>query len=112
MLSAVENVRNVPCEKFWKVPPVGRCAKQLTFSRWILPNDPVINIWEGIKRVRLNRVGGCFVGRGSCLFEDKKIYLLAHLVLGPNLQLPSHELISPNSIYKALNEGKLSGIKL
>ena len=39
--------------------------------------DPVINIWEGIKRVRLNRVGGCFVGRGSCLFEDKKIYVLA-----------------------------------
>ena len=64
-------------------------------------------------RVRLNRVGGwvvggCFVGRGSwvvgrgswvvgrvCLKIKKSI--LAPSVLGPNLQLPAHELISPNS---------------
>ena len=70
MFSVVENVRNVPCEKFGKVPPVGRCAKQLTFSRWILPNDPVINIWEGIKRVRLNRVGGCFA---AALFHGWRV---------------------------------------
>ena len=62
----------------------------------------------------LNRVGGCVlrgqvVGRGSCLFEDKKkkdIYILAPSVLGPNLQLPAHELISPNSFY----DGNLSFI--
>ena len=34
--------------------------------------------------MRLNRVGG-WVGRGSCLFEDKKRYILAPSMLGPNL---------------------------
>ena len=47
------------------------------------------------------------VGRGSCLFEDKiKDIYLAPSVLGPNLQLPVHELISPNSFYETLNKGK------
>ena len=35
-------------------------------------------------RVTLNRVGGWVVGGGSCLFEDKKRYLLAPSVLGRN----------------------------
>ena len=49
-------------------------------------------------------VAGC----GSCLFENKKryIYIFAPSVLGPNLQLPAHELISPNSFYEKLNKGK------
>ena len=51
MFSAVENVRKVPCEKFGKVPPVGRCAKQLTSSRWILPSNRVMNVCEGIKKL-------------------------------------------------------------
>ena len=48
-------------------------------------------------------VGGGWwvVGRGSWvvgrLLEDKKRSTLAPSVLGPNLQLPAHELISPNS---------------
>ena len=37
------------------------------------------------------------VGHGSCLLEDLKKSILAPSVLGPNLQLPAHELISPNS---------------
>ena len=38
------------------------------------------------------------VDRGSCLFEEKKIiYILAPSVLGTNLQLLAHGLISPNS---------------
>ena len=41
--------------------------------------------------------GSWVVGRGSCLLEDKKKSILAPSVLGPNLQLPAHELISPNS---------------
>ena len=52
------------------------------------------------------------MGRGLRLFEDKKKrYILAPSVLGPNLQLPSHKLISPNSFYEMLNKGKLSAIK-
>ena len=47
-------------------------------------------------------------GHGSCLFEDKKGYMLAPSVLGQRLQLPVHELISPNSFYETLNKGKLS----
>ena len=31
-------------------------------------------------------------------------------MLGPNLQLPAHVLISPNSFYETLNKGKLSPI--
>ena len=50
------------------------------------------------------------MGRGSCLFEDKKKDILASSVLGPNLQLPAHELISPSSFYETLNKGKLSPI--
>ena len=47
-------------------------------------------------RVRLNRmggwiVGGRVVGSGSCSFEDKKWYMLAPSVLGPNLRLPAHK---------------------
>ena len=34
--------------------------------------------------------------------------VLAPSVLGPNLQLPAHVLISPNSFYETLNKGKLS----
>ena len=65
---------------------------------------------------------GQVIGHGSCLFEDKKryieiyilyyiilhhiIYILAPLVLGPNLQLPAHELISPNSFNETLNKVK------
>ena len=56
-------------------------------------------------------VGGLqIVGSGSCLFEDKKKDILAPSVLGPNLQLSAHELISPNSFYETLNKGKLSPI--
>ena len=51
-----------------------------------------------------------WLGCGSCLFEDTKRYILALSVLGQNLQLPAHELISPNSFYKTLNKGKLSPI--
>ena len=55
-------------------------------------------------RVSLNPVGGWvgrgWVFRGSCLLE----------VLSPNLQLPSHELIFPNSFYEKLNKEKLSAI--
>ena len=36
--------------------------------------------------------GSWIVGRGSCLFEDKKRYIFAPSVLGPNLQLPADEL--------------------
>ena len=32
--------------------------------------------------------------------------MLAPSVLSPNLQLPAHELISPNSFYKTLNKEK------
>ena len=59
--------------------------------------------------------GGWVVGRGLwvvghvCL-KIKKIDVFAPLVLGPNLQLPAHELISPNSFYETLNKGKLSPI--
>ena len=53
-------------------------------------------------------VGGRVVGR-VCL-KIKKRNILAPSVLGPNLQLPPHELISPNSFYETLNEGKLSPI--
>ena len=55
-------------------------------------------------------MGGWVVGSGSCLFEDKKKDILAPSVLGPNLQLSAHELISPNSFYETLNKGKLSPI--
>ena len=76
--------------------------------------------FTGNRRVRLNRVGGWVVGgrvegRGSwimgraCL-KIKERYVLAPSVLGPNLQLPAHELISPNSFYETLNKGKLSPI--
>ena len=61
-------------------------------------------------RVGRGRVVRGWVFRGSCLFEDKKRYILAPSVLGPNLQLPSHELISPNSFYEMLNKGKLCTI--
>ena len=50
--------------------------------------------------VRLNRVGGWVVGSGSCSFEDKKRYMLAPSVLGPNLQLPAHKLISRTPFMK------------
>ena len=75
----------------------------------------------------LNRVGGWVVrrqavGRGSgamgygswvvgriCLKLKKEYkYIYAPSVLGPNLQMPAHELISPNSFYEKLNKGKLS----
>ena len=47
------------------------------------------------------------MGRGLCLFEDKKKdrYILAPSVLGPNLPLPAHKFISPNSFYEMLNKG-------
>ena len=50
------------------------------------------------------------MGRGSYLFEVEKRYkyIYAPSVLGPNLQMPAHELISPNSFYEKLNKGKLS----
>ena len=54
--------------------------------------------------------GPWVVDRGSCLFEDKKRYILAPSVLGQNLQLVAHELISPNSFHGTLNKGKLSPI--
>ena len=58
-------------------------------------------------------MGGSWVGRSwvvgrVCLKIKKKI--LAPSVLGPNLQLSAHELISPNSFYETLNKGKLSPI--
>ena len=39
-----------------------------------------------------------------CL-KIKKRYILAPSVLGPNLQLPAHGLISPNSFYETLGLG-------
>ena len=46
--------------------------------------------------------GSWVVGRGSYLFEVEKRYkyILAPSVLGPNLQLPAHELISPTPFMK------------
>ena len=58
--------------------------------------------------VRLNRVGGSWVVGRVCFKIKKKRYILAPTVLGPNLQLPAQELISPNSFYETLNRGKLS----
>ena len=58
--------------------------------------------------------GSWVVGRGSWVvfLEDKKKSILAPSVLGPNLQLPAHELISPKTpqFYETLNKGKLSPI--
>ena len=59
----------------------------------------------------LNRVGGCVVrgqvvGRVCLNIKKKDIYILAPSVLGPNLQLPAHELIFLNSFY----DGNLSFI--
>ena len=54
--------------------------------------------------------GSSVVDRGSCLFEDKKRYILAPSVFGQNLQFPAHELISPNSFYETLKKEKLSPI--
>ena len=57
-------------------------------------------------------VGRGWTGRGSwvvgrvCL-KIKKRYILTPSVLGPNLQWPAHELISPKSFYETLNKGKL-----
>ena len=66
-------------------------------------------------RVRLNRVGGSWVGGswvvGHVCLKIKKRYIFASSVLGPNLQLPAHELISPKSFYETLNKGTLSPIK-
>ena len=53
-------------------------------------------------------MGQWVVGR-VCL-KIKKRYILASSVLGPNLQLPAHELLSPISFYETLNKGKLSAI--
>ena len=71
--------------------------------------------------------GSWVVGRGSWVYiyilattpDTKNRYfcdvsqqvlseVLAPSVLGPNLQLPAHVLISPNSFYETLNKGKLS----
>ena len=52
--------------------------------------------------------GSWFMGR-ACL-KIKKIYIITPSVLGQNLQLPAHELISPNSFYETLNKEKLSPI--
>ena len=56
--------------------------------------------------------GSWIVGRrswvvGPVCLKTKKRYILAPSVLGPNLQLPAHELTSPNSFYETLNKGKL-----
>ena len=74
------------------------------------------NVWQSLKGEAKSRGwvgrGWWVVGRGSCLFEAKikKRYILAPSVLGPNLQFPALELISPNSFYETLNKGKLSPI--
>ena len=72
--------------------------------------------------MRLNRVGGWVmggwvVGRGLWVVCRKSwvvgrvcLKILAPSVLGQNLQLPAHELISLNSFYETLNKGKLSPI--
>ena len=49
------------------------------------------------------------MGRVSWEYKKKR-YILAPSVLGPNLQLPAHRLISPNSFYETLNKEKLSPI--
>ena len=49
-----------------------------------------------------------WVGHGSCLLKFKERYILAPSMLGPNLQLPAHKLIPPNSFYETSNKGKLS----
>ena len=61
-------------------------------------------------------MGGWVVGTGSgvvdsesCLKIKEEIYIFSS-VLCANLQLPAHQLISPNSFYEALNKGKLSPI--
>ena len=51
--------------------------------------------------VRLNWVGGWVVGH-ICLKIKKDI--LVPSVHGPNLQLPTHKLISPNFFYETLNK--------
>ena len=52
-------------------------------------------------------MGSSWVVGRVCLKMKKEVYnMLAPSVLGPNLQLPAHELITPNSFYETLNEGK------
>ena len=53
--------------------------------------------------------GSWVVGRGSWVVDRvclkiKKRFILAPSVLSPNLQLPAHKLISPNSFYEMLNK--------
>ena len=45
----VEIVLKCTLEMFAKVPPIGRCTKQLTSQRWILPCNRVVNVWEEMK---------------------------------------------------------------
>ena len=69
----------------------------------------VFEINTTLIRVRLNRVGGWGGGGGRmggswvvgrvCL-KIKNIYTLAPSVLGPNLQMPAHELISSTPFMK------------
>ena len=55
-------------------------------------------------------MGRWFVGHVCSKIIER--YLLAPSVLGPNLQLLAHELISLNSFYETLNKGKLSPITI
>ena len=49
---------------------------------------------------------GLWVAGRVCLKIKKDINVLAPSVLGPNLQLPAHALISSKSFYEMLNKGK------
>ena len=73
--------------------------------RWLAKSRGwVARAWAG----RGSRVVGC----GSCLLKIKKrICILAPSVLGRNLLLTAHELISPNSFYETFNKGKTVPLK-
>ena len=49
MCFQVEIVLKKIVQMFAKVRPIGRCTKQLTSQRWILPCNRVVNVWEEMK---------------------------------------------------------------
>ena len=46
MCFQVEIVLKKIVQMFAEVPPIGRCRKQLTSQRWILPCNRVVNVWK------------------------------------------------------------------
>ena len=75
-----------------------------------------INIFWALLRAhfnpRLTARAKMSLSRAQNIFMPANINscFISPSVLGPNLRLPAHELISPNSFYETLNKGKLSPI--